>query len=204
MFVGIVRALLASVVAVTLCISSACSLVPAERADGSECSDDKGCKSGRCRDGYCAGSSCGGKSSACDSGWKCVHSDADPITGFFGNDGSDTCQPTCGSCPGNRHCTEQDTPGETLCRHGAEPLPITIETVRGVVGENVKVVASADPSEYLATCRWQVDGEDSGETAGPELMRTFDEPRSYEVTTSCVTGSGRSGFGKGTVEIAPN
>src|SRR5262245_37159358 len=85
-------------------VAQAC-ILPTDLADGASCEKNDECKSGVCREGFCSGSKCKtSDSSSCGSGWKCVHSSPDPISGFFGASGSDSCRPLCGNCPGNMYC----------------------------------------------------------------------------------------------------
>jgi hypothetical protein len=186
-------------------VLAACVLPKTNGADGSECSKDDECKSNRCNDGYCSGSSCekAGSTEGCDDGWKCVHHDADPITGFFGNDGSDTCQPTCGHCPGNYHCPKE-APAGTQCSYGRAPLEITITAEKAIIGRPVKIIASAaNAAGPLASCSWEVgDGKPGEYNVGPIVTRTFEDAREHWAKATCKDGAGAIGSGEGKVDVA--
>jgi hypothetical protein len=177
--------------------STACLLPVTNQADGAGCQSDDECKSHRCVQGYCGGSTCKrNDSSSCDDGWKCVHSDPDPITAFFGADGSDRCRPTCGHCPGNSHCAKGGVEGETICSFGKAPLELTIEATRVIAGQPARIVAVATPpAGRLVKCEWDPgDGKAREETTGPELTHTFDSGRrQFRVHASCTDDGGRTG-----------
>ncbi len=111
----------------------------------------------------------------CLPGWKCIHSEPDPISGFFGADGSDRCQATCGSCPGNQFCAKEGKVGET------PPLDIAIQPTEAIAGQPTKLTASAN-GVTLTSCRWEL--YDSGAPAEPssavEVTRTFDEAGTFK------------------------
>jgi hypothetical protein len=186
-------------------VSTACLLPPRNQADGASCSDDDECKSERCNQGYCLGSTCKpGDSSSCDSGWKCVHSDPDFISGFFGADGSDRCEPTCGSCPGNSYCAKGDKVGESLCTFGKAPLDITIEAPRAVAGQPARLVAvAAAPAGAIVKCQWETgDGQPGVETPGPELTHVFEAPtQQARISATCTDDGGRIGTGELHLEV---
>jgi hypothetical protein len=187
-----VRFALAALVSVAL--AAAC-LPKTDQADGSSCAKDSECKSSRCFDGFCAGSRCKpSDSSSCDEGWKCVHSAPDPITGFFGSDGSDTCSPTCGHCPGNSHCPK-DAPAGAICSFGKEPLDLEITVENAVAGREVQLTASAkNGTGVLVECNWDIgDGKSSEKTNGPLLVRTIRDAQEYWARVSCTDDGGRSG-----------
>ena len=179
---------------VSVVLAAAC-LPKTDQDDGSSCTDDKECKSSRCFDGFCAGSSCKpSDSSSCDDGWKCTHNSPDAITGFFGNDGSDTCKPTCGHCPGNAFCPK-DAPDGSLCRFGKEPLELTVNVENAIIGRPTTFTASAkNGTGRFAECNWDVgDGQGPEKTTGAVLVRTLREARQYRLTVSCRDDAGAFG-----------
>ena len=178
----------------TVVLAAAC-LPKTDQDDGASCAEDKECKSGRCFEGFCAGSDCRpNDSSSCDEGWKCTHNSPDPITGFFGNDGSDTCKPTCGHCPGNAFCPK-DAPEGSLCRFGKEPLELEVKIEGAIVGRPVTFTASAkNGTGRLAECDWNVgDGQGSETTTGAVLVRTLREAGPHRLTVSCRDDAGAAG-----------
>jgi hypothetical protein len=187
---------------------AACFIPTTNQADGSACSKDDECKSHRCHDGFCGGSSCKlNDASSCDDGWKCTHNAPDPITGFFGNDGSETCQATCGHCPGNAHCPKDAPPG-ALCSFGKEPLELAVAVENAIAGRPVKLTASAkNGSGRLVECNWELgDGKPSEKTTGPLLVRTIKDAREHWVRVSCSDDEGAFGFVEHsfTVECTPS
>jgi hypothetical protein len=193
------RFVLATLVSVIL--AAAC-LPITDKADGSSCSDDGDCKSGRCHDGFCAGRKCTpGDDSSCDDGWKCTHNKPDAITGFFGASGSDTCKPTCPNCPGNAHCAKDAPPG-ALCSFGKAPLDLSVSVENGIIGRSAKLTAKAANGGRITKCKWNAgDGKPEEETPGPTLERTFSEARQYRLELSCDDESGAHGFLQSSFEI---
>jgi hypothetical protein len=187
----------ALVALVSVVLAAAC-LPKTDQADGSSCAKDSECKSSRCFEGFCAGSSCKpSDSSSCEEGWKCTHSGPDPITGFFGSDGSDTCSPTCGHCPGNSHCPK-DAPAGAICSFGKEPLELAVAVENAIAGRPVKLTASAkNGSGILVECSWDLgDGKSTEKTNGPVLVRIIRDAHEYRAHVSCTDDAG----GRGAVE----
>lgn len=187
-------------------LAEACVLAPTNLADGAPCETDDECKSHGCYQGSCRGSSCNTKdASSCAPGWKCIHTDADPITAFFGATGSTTCHPLCGSCPSGMFCRKEDAakPG-TLCSYGKPPLEISVPAARGVVGQPLRLTAVvAAPAGRIASCTWRVsDGSSPEMNGGLEITRTFQEGGAeYSVDVSCTDDGGRSGEAEGRATI---
>ncbi len=191
-------------------LSTACLLPVTDRVDGASCADDDECKSHRCNEGYCGGSSCKpNDASTCDGGWKCIHSDPDPISGFFGADGSDTCRPTCGHCPGNMYCEKGGTDGTTLCSFGKAPLELGVQLPQAITGRPARIVAVATPpAGRLVKCEWSTgDGKPAEETAGPELTHVYDfgpqvtSQQQFPLRVSCQDDGGRRGSVEASVEV---
>lgn len=192
------RAVVVPVVVLGLLVPLACSSTD-PKADGAACGSNDDCKSKSCREGFCAGSDCAGNKAACSAGWSCVHVDPDLNSGVV--TGSDTCQPTCGSCPPNQYCTKIDRPGDSICKYGKPPLDIAIHAPLGVAGKSVHIVASETSGDVLVSCEWQLsDGTKT--SGGPELVHTFAAPESYQVSATCSDAAGRSGTGQGSVDVA--
>src|SRR5688572_5702235 len=182
------RFALAALLSVVL--AGAC-LPKTDQADGSSCSDDDECNSHRCFEGFCSGSKCKpSDASSCLEGWKCTHNDADPITGFFGNDGSDTCKPTCGHCPGNAHCPK-DAPAGALCQFGKAPLELSVAVENAIVGRPVKFTAKAANGAVLVECIWSVgDGKPATKTEGAVYTTTFTQATEQRMDVSCKDDGG--------------
>lgn len=184
---------------------AACILPKTNEADGSACSKDNECKSHRCFEGYCAGSDCKlSDASTCGEGWKCIHHDADPITGYFGNDGTETCQPTCGHCPGNTYCPK-DSPSGAMCTYGKAPFELEIVAEDTIVGHRTRLTATpTGEAGRIVHCRWEIgDGKLGEETSTPTLERVFDEAREYWVHASCEDDGGRSAYAESTFTVTP-
>ena len=195
------RALVVGGGAFVVWVAQACVLPPTNQADGASCSENKECKSGRCFEGYCSGSDCEDNKSVCAAGWKCIHSKPDPISGFFGADGSDTCRATCGSCPGNQYCEKDGKNGETLCSFGQPPLEIAINPKEAFTGQPVKISASAN-GVTLTTCRWEFgDGGQAESSNATEVTRTFKNAGTPWIRVSCEGEGKRNGSGESNIEV---
>jgi hypothetical protein len=191
-------------------LSTACFLPVTNQVDGAACEDESECQSGRCDQGFCSGSSCKlNDASTCNDGWKCIHSGPDPISGFFGADGSDTCRATCGHCPGNMHCAKGGKDGETLCTFGKAPLELSVQHPNAVAGQPVRLTAVATaPSGRLVKCEWSTgDAKPSAVTNGPELTHVFDndtlgrQPQTFPIQVRCTDDGGRTGSVDAAIEV---
>jgi hypothetical protein len=183
-----------------------CIFPVTNQADGESCGDNGECKSGRCNQGFCAGGSCKlSDPSSCDDGWKCTHSDPDAISGFFGSNGSDTCKPTCGHCPGNMHCTK-DQPSGSICMFGKAPLELSLAIPPGtLVGAPVEIVASAaPPSGRLVECHWEFGDGKPVTTPNGQVTHRFsaDAAREYTIAARCKDDGGRSGGAEAKVPVS--
>jgi len=201
---------------VVLVLMHGCSLVDANNAAaGASCSEDDDCKSKRCFEGFCGGDRCdlSDSSSSCDSGWKCTHTSADAVSAFFGSNGSTTCKPLCGHCPGNMHCdTTQGAPTpDQLCVNGKPPLDGLTITVKNenqpgtfIVGRPLTFVATAAAgAQPIKECTWQMaDGKGEVKSTGPEIENVFLEARSFGIRASCKDEGGRVGSNERTIGIA--
>lgn len=193
------RFALATLVSVLL---AACFLPKTNQSDGSSCSKDDECKSHRCFEGFCSGSECKlNDSSSCDDGWKCTHNEPGAVSEFFGSNGSETCKPTCGHCPGNMHCPK-DAPAAAVCASGKAPLELSVAVENGIVGRSAKLTAKAANGARLVECNWEAgDGKPRETTTGPTLERAFADARKYTLRLSCDDDTGAHGFLESTFEI---
>src|SRR5713226_9055421 len=96
--------------------------------DGGKCLQKNDCRSDICTSGYCEGGGCSCQgntectSNNCEKGWLCKYYPPDPVTGFFGNQGSHHCIPLCGVCPPDYTCA---TPGsQGACTYVAPLLTV--------------------------------------------------------------------------------
>jgi hypothetical protein len=99
----------------SLVLVIACSARVGGVLGGGACATNAQCKSGLCKGGVCLGMDCscgatvcsesGTASSDCAPGWLCVHSFGNPL---YAESASNSCMPSCGSCPANYTCTVAD------------------------------------------------------------------------------------------------
>jgi hypothetical protein len=213
----------------TTLFAPACLATKNSGPDGSSCSSGDDCKSKACREGQCGGSSChpaGGTSSDCSEGWLCKHHEPDPISGFFGSSGSDSCSPTCGHCPEHWSCADGAKPG-TICTYDYSwsypkvviDQPAHADGGAAVITPNQEVTFHATVSSPSNTdfksVTWTF--EDGPPVTGVEVKHTFPPRGHVEVTTVSVEAidaqsrSGRAtlaitlcGLANDTCDLGPN
>lgn len=162
-------------------------------ADGESCIESRDCDSGNCNQGFCGGSDCSEDEGICRDGWICTHHDADPISGFFGADGSDRCSATCGHCVGNTHCAEGGIRDETLCTFGKAPLVLQLSDSTAVVGQSTKLIVMAKDGSLLSECTWNLGETAPVVTAGGVVEHVFRNGQTIRVGVSCTDLDERTG-----------
>lgn len=170
-------------------------------ADGESCVESRDCDSSNCNQGYCGGSDCSEDDGVCREGWKCTHFGADPITGFFGNDGSDTCVATCGHCPGNTYCPDDGIAGQTTCTYGKAPLVLQLADTTAVVGQKATLSVMAKDASLLTECTWSLGEATPTVTRGGFVEHEFRDGQTIRVGVSCTDTADRTGQTDGTVTV---